>query len=175
MVILEVRRHAERSLTVGGASALTAAGRAAATALGKAGGPFALVVSSPLPRAKETATLIGGRLDAADPALLPDVGGAGIFGDTGTLDGWERVLQRPDARAFGDEQVAAWAALARRVRDGERVLAISHSGLVELPAALIAHTLTVKLAGPAFGFLEGVRVSFEQGTPAAIEVVRVRV
>src|SRR3979490_1597457 len=66
MSILEVRRHAERAM----GTVLTPRGEAPARAL--AGAKYALVVSSPLERAKRTAELIGGRLDATEPGLLPD-------------------------------------------------------------------------------------------------------
>src|SRR5260221_14268387 len=137
MPIVEIRRHAERAL-VSGPPALSPAGRAMAEALGaeltRANGPFALVVSSPLNRAKETATLVGGRLDAVDPALLPDVGGANIFGELATLASWAKVLERQDALTFAKEQVRAWTAIAGRVGAKDRALAISHSGIIHLPA-----------------------------------------
>src|SRR2546430_17495342 len=79
MSVLEVRRHAERGM----ATVLTARGEAAARALH--GTKYALVVSSPLERAQRTAELIAGRLDATEPGLLPDIGGAGVFGSVATL------------------------------------------------------------------------------------------
>lgn len=170
MPLLEVRRHAERALLTRD-SALTEAGRRMAASLG--GGSYALVLSSPLHRAQETARLIGGRLDATDPALLPDIGGSGIFGAAATLGSWAALLrERTDARAFADAQVAAWSAIAKRVREHERVLAISHSGIIDLPALHLAARLGTTIDGPAFGYCEGVRVTFAKGAPVALEVLR---
>lgn len=172
MAVLEIRRHAERVFERGGPSALTSAGRAAAAALGKRSGPFALVVASPLPRAKETAELVGGRLDAVEPALLPDIGGARLFGDTSTLTAWAALLAHDEARQFAEQQVEAWAALANRVGPRERVLAISHSGLIDLPAVHLALALGLALDGPSFGHLEGVCVTYAQSRATTLEVVR---
>src|SRR5438046_3521237 len=104
MSLLEVRRHAERGM----ATVLTPRGEEAARAL--RGTKYALVVSSPLERAQRTAELIGGRLDATEPGLLPDIGGAGGFGSMATLAEW-RVLLRPEpqAGAFPKQHLATCA------------------------------------------------------------------
>ena len=177
MPILEIRRHAERSDKGNDQSALSPAGRAMAEALAKRKEQYALVLSSPLPRAKETAQLIAGRLDAVESGLLPEMGGVigdRIFGELRTLADWGEVLrEREDARAFAAEQLATWAGIARRVKDNDRVLAVSHGGIIELPALTLAERLRTHLAGAAFGYGEGVRVTYAKGTPIAIEVLRV--
>src|SRR2546422_1849508 len=173
MPILEIRRHAERTDRGNEESALSAAGRAMAEQLAKRGGKFALVLSSPLPRAKETAQLIAGRLDATEPGLLPEMGGVigdRIFGEMRTLSDWATVLrEREDARTFASEQLATWSSIARRVGDKDRVLAISHGGIIELPAITLAERLRAHLGGKAaFGYGEGVRVKYAKGSPTAI-------
>ena len=169
MATLEVRRHAERSDRGNEKSALSANGRAMAQGLAQARDAYALVVSSPLPRARETALLIAGRLDAADPALLPEMGGAigdRLYGEMRTLD------ERDEARHVADEQLAAWTRLASRVGDRERVLAVSHGGIIELPALVLAERLRAPLAGAAFGYCEGVRVEYAKGAATKIAVLR---
>jgi broad specificity phosphatase PhoE len=177
MAILEIRRHAERSDRGNDQSALSPAGRAMAEALAKRAGPFGLVLSSPLPRAKETAQLIAGRLDAIDPGLLPEMGGVigdRIFGEMRTLADWAEVLrEREDARKFAAEQLATWARIATRVREKDRVLAVSHGGIIELPAIALAERLRARLDGRAFGYGEGVLVTYKKGAPAAIEALRI--
>src|SRR3977135_2182019 len=104
MSILEVRRHAERAM----GTVLTPRGEATARAV--AGAKYALGVSSTLERAKRTAELIGGRLDATEPGLLPDIGGAGVFGAMDTLAEWRALLRSaPAARTFAHEQLSTWA------------------------------------------------------------------
>jgi len=177
MPIIEIRRHAERSDKGNDQGALSPAGRAMAEALAKRKEKYALVLSSPLPRAKETAQLIAGRLAAVESGLLPEMGGVigdRIFGELRTLADWGEVLrEREDARAFAAEQLATWAGITRRVKDNDRVLAVSHGGIIELPALTLAERLRTRLAGAAFGYGEGVRVTYAKGTPIAIEVLRV--
>jgi len=176
MTLLEVRRHAERSDRGNEESALSENGRAMARALAKRSDRYAFVVASPLPRAKETALLIAGRLDTADPALLPEMGGTigdRLYGEMRTLADWRRLLdERDEARRFADEQLAAWTRLASRVGDRERVLAVSHGGIIELPALVLAERLRTPLTGAVLGYCEGVRVEYAKGAATKIEVLR---
>jgi broad specificity phosphatase PhoE len=175
--VLEIRRHAERTDRGNEQSALSAAGRAMAESLANRAPQFTLVLSSPLPRAKETAQLIAGRLDAVEPGFLPEMGGAigdRIFGELRTLADWAEVLrEREDARKFATEQLAAWARVAMRVGEKDRVLAVSHGGIIELPAITLAQRLRIPLEGASFGYCEGVVVTYAKGVPTTIEVVRV--
>jgi broad specificity phosphatase PhoE len=158
-------------------SALSAAGRAMCERLAKDAPKYALVVSSPLPRAKETAERIAGRLDGVDPGLLPDLGGAAarMFGEMHTLADWARLMREDEAaQRFADEQLPAWARIAGRVAERERVLAVSHGGIVDLPAIVLAARLGTKLDGPSFGYGEGVRVTYAKGAPVKIEALRAR-
>ena len=175
--VLEIRRHAERTDRGNEQSAISAAGRAMAVSLAKRVGPYVLVLSSPLPRARETAQLIAGRLDGTDPGLLPEMGGVigdRIFGEMRTLADWAEVLrEREDARKFATEQLATWARVATRVGEKDRVLAISHGGIIELPALTLAQRLRAPLEGASFGYCEGVAITYARGTPMKIEVVRI--
>ena len=172
MSILEIRRHAERMNLQDNQSALSAAGRAMCERLAKDAPKYALVVSSPLPRAKETAERIAGRLDAVDSALLPDLGGAAarMFGEMKTLADWALLMRTDEAaRRFAEEQLPAWRRIASRVGDKDRVLAVSHGGIVDLPAIVIADKLGTKLNGASFGYGEGVRVTYAKGAPVKVE------
>jgi broad specificity phosphatase PhoE len=71
------------------------------------------------------------------------------------------------------EQLAAWARVAMRVGEKDRVLAISHGGIIELPAITLAQSLRIPLEGASFGYCEGVAVTYAKGMPTKIEVVRV--
>ena len=177
MPVLEIRRHAERTDRSNEESALSVAGREMAKSLAKRAPKFALVLSGPLPRARETAQLMTGRLDAVEPGLLPEMGGVigdRIFGQIRTLADWAEVLrEREDARAFAAEQLAIWARIATRVGQGDRVLVVSHGGIIELPAITLAGRLGKPLAGAAFAYGEGVAITYANGAPASLEVVRV--
>ena len=172
MSILEIRRHAERVNLADNQSALSAAGRAMCDRLAKDAPKYAMVVSSPLPRAKETAERIAGRVDGVEPALLPDLGGAAarMFGEMKTLADWALLMRTDEAaRRFAEEQLPAWARIASRVGDKDRILAVSHGGIVDLPAIVLADKLGTKLSGPSFGYGEGVRVTYARGAPVKIE------
>ena len=177
MPLLEIRRHAERARLKDNESSLSPAGRAMAEGLAKRAPKYALVLSSPLPRAKETAQLIAGRLDGIEAGLLPEMGGVigdRIFGEMRSLDDWEAVLaEREDARAFALEQLQTWARIAARVGDNDRVLAVSHGGIIELPALTLAGRLRAPLRGAAFGYGEGVVVTYAKGAPTKIEALRI--
>ncbi|MDP9245140.1 MAG: histidine phosphatase family protein [Chloroflexota bacterium] len=167
MSILEVRRHAERGM----ATPLTPRGEATARAL--AGTQYALIVSSPLERAKRTAELIGGRLDATEPGLLPDIGGAGVFGPMQTLAEWRALLRSdPKAREFAHEQLNTWARLAARVGPKDRVLAVSHGGIIELPIVALAEELGVQIDGPSFANLDGALITYHKTKRTTLELLR---
>jgi len=175
--IIEIRRHAERTDRGKDHSGLSAAGRAMVESLSRSAPKFTLVLSSPLPRAKETALTIAGRLDAVEPGFLPEMGGVigdRIFGEMRTLADWTEILrEREDARKFATEQLATWARVAMRVGEKDRVLAVSHGGIIELPAITLAQRLRTPLEGASFGYCEGVVVKYVKGAPAKIELVRV--
>lgn len=169
MSLLEVRRHAERAGPTHAGSALSPAGQAMAERLARSAPAYAVVVASPLPRAKETAAIIGGRLDSTDPALLPDLSQLGL---ANTIEEYAALLDQERERALADEQAGAWARIASGAGDGA-ALVITHGGVIELAASRIAQALGTELRGDAFSYCEGVRVRYEQGRPAALEVLRV--
>lgn len=177
MPLLEIRRHAERADPRSNESSLSPAGRAMAESLAERAPKYALVLSSPLPRAKETAQLIAGRLDAAEAGLLPEMGGLigdRIFGEMRRLADWASLLrEREDARAFANEQLQTWARIASRVGEKERALVVSHGGIIELPAIVLAERLAQRLDGRAFGYGEGVLVTYAGGAATKIEALRV--
>src|SRR6266511_4137232 len=129
MPTLDIRRHAQRQDPSDDQSPLSAEGRATCERLAKIAPRYALVVSSPLPRAKETAQRIAGRLDAVEPGLLPDLGShaAELFGELKTIADWARLLHDdPEAKTFAEAQLPTWARIAARVGEKDRVLAVSH-------------------------------------------------
>ena len=148
-----------------------------AESLARRAAKFALVLSSPLPRAKETAQLIAGRLDAVEPGFLPEMGGVigdRIFGEMRTLTDWADILrEREDARKFASDQLATWARVAMRVGENDRVLAISHGGIIELPAITLTQRLRTPLEGPSFGYCEGVAIAYAKGAPRKIDTLRI--
>ncbi|MGH2451455.1 MAG: histidine phosphatase family protein [Candidatus Limnocylindria bacterium] len=177
MPVLDVRRHAQRSDGSGSSSAISPAGRALAERIGKAGPRYALVVSSPLVRAKETAELLGGRLDAVEPGLLPDLSLVltdARYAALRTLGGYDELLVTDtQARTFAEEQLRTWARIVARVGEREHALAVSHGGIIELPAMALARRIRARLSGPPFAHCEGVRVTYGRGEVTRMEILRV--
>jgi hypothetical protein len=98
-----------------------------------------------------------------------------MFGEMHTLADWARLMRNDaSARHFAEEQLPTWARIASRVGDRDRILAVSHGGIVDLPAIAIAARLGAKLDGASFGYGEGVRVTYTKGAPVKIEELRVR-
>lgn len=175
MPVLDIRRHAQRQSLDDQLSALSAAGRQMCERLAKTSPRYALVVSSPLPRAKETAERIAGRLDTVEPALLPDLGShaAQLFGELRTLADWDRLLRdREEAREFAEAQLPAWTRIASRVGERDHALAVSHGGIIELPAVVLMRRLGVPLDGASFGYGEGLRITYAKGAPTKLEILR---
>jgi len=169
MGIVEVRRHAERAGPTEAGSALSAAGRSMAERLSRSAPAYAIVAASPLPRAKETATIIAGRLDVADPALLPDLS---QVVQLRTIEEYVPLAEGARERALAEEQAGAWLRLGRAARD-RRALVITHGGVIELAALRIAKDIGKDLRGNAFSYCEGVCVRYEDGKPTSLEVLRV--
>jgi broad specificity phosphatase PhoE len=77
------------------------------------------------------------------------------------------------AKNFAEEQLPTWARIVSRAGEKDRVLAVSHGGIVDLPAIVIAGRLGTTLHGKSFGYGEGVRVAYAKGAPVKIEELRV--
>lgn len=180
MSILEVRRHSFRKEGSGG-SQLSQRGVDHARAVGATMGPFARVVTSVVPRARETALAMGFAVDyeivtlSADPA---------VYAEAEALRWWE--ADRPfgalaglvlGGGAFGlyaHSLAALWRDVLTPLPPDASALFVGHSGEVE--AALIACFPRADHSawGGAFGPCEGARLAFA-GDPAcfqALELLR---
>ena len=90
-----------------------------------------------------------------------------------TLAEWRALLRsEPKARAFANEQLATWARLAGRVGPKERVLAVSHGGIIELPIVALAEELGLALDGPSFANLEGALITYDRSGRTKLELLR---
>lgn len=172
MRTLEHRRHSRRDPS---GVQLNAAGRALARSVGAILPRFDRVVTSPKPRAIETAERMGRRVDATVPELgtMPD--------DLGVLPGAEAphsfadyarwVRESPIAARYARTQSARWRAELERVPDGGSLLMISHGGVIELGAVAALPRRAATWGGP-LGYLEGVRLTWD-GRWVSGEVLRV--
>ena len=170
MSILEIRRHSFRK--EGGGSQLSQKGVDYAREIGATMGPFARVVTSVAPRARETAIAMGFAVDyeritlSADPA---------VYAEAETLRWWETA--QPFASlaelthgggAFGlyaHSLAALWRDVMTPLSPDASALYIGHSGHLE--TALIACYPNADHAswGSSFAACEGAHLYFE-GNPA---------
>ena len=170
---LEIRRHAERAKERDAHGALSAAGFATARALWREDEHFALVISSPRERARDTAAEITGRVDETAPVL--DVASDEVltqqqYDTLATQEDVARFLgANATARHFAEAQLRHWEATAKRLPDNGRGLVVTHGGNIELPAVLLAADLVARLGRLPLGYCEGVRVHYLYGRAVVLE------
>src|SRR5215467_9161972 len=138
---LEVRRHGRRK--DGGGSQLSQDGVDQARALGSTMGPFACVVTTVVPRARETAIAMGFAVDYEVVTLTQD---ASAFREHQESRWWEsdepfaalaELVARGGPAARGAQTLAAlWRDIIMDIPPATAALFIGHSG--ELEQALVA-------------------------------------
>ena len=140
-------------------------------------GRFDRVVTSPKPRAVETAEALGFTVDAtlAELAEMPD--DAGLAVDTlgpHTFADYVRGVSRSRAMAgYARRQAELMRRELERLPENGRLLLISHGGVIEFGAAA-ARPREARTWGDSLGHLEGVRLSFDRGAWVRGEVLRVK-
>lgn len=179
MRTLEVRRHSVRK--EGGGSQLSQPGVDLARRLGAAVGPFARVVASVVPRARETAIAMG---FAVDYELVTLVAEDESHAELERNRWWESPLPfvalaellaaRGALYRYAHAQAALWRDLMNGIPDGSAALLISHSGEIELALAACFPRADHASWGGPFGHCEGARLTYD-GEPArftACELLR---
>ena len=131
------------------------------------------VVTSPAPRAFETAIAMGFAVDAqADFLWLGDASADVPWPfDPGAVP--EIVRTRPRLAGFTAVLARELLAIAAGLPDGGAALLVSHGGLVELSAAVLLPDADHRSWGPPIGYAEGIRLIFEGGRCTGAEPLRV--
>lgn len=174
MRILEHRRHGER---YPGGTHLSPEGVRNARLVGNSMGPFHRVVTSPRPRAIETAVAMGFAVEYEMPELArfpedlePAPGTMG--GERVPFDAWAHEIKRnPRLREYAATQEFLWRSVLDGVPDGGKVLMISHGGIIEV-GALGADFEEARGLGDGLRYLEGVRLEWTGTRWGRIELVR---
>jgi broad specificity phosphatase PhoE len=173
MRLLEHRRHSLRDPT---SPHLSADGVALAHRVASTLGPFDRVVTSPKPRAVETALAMGFAVDAEVEELgtLPDDLGnlVDAFKPRSFADYAALVGRNPAMARYARGQETFWGHELEALPEGGRLLLVSHGGVIESGAVVAAPT-SAEAWGPTLGPLEGVRLYRDQGRWVRAEVVRV--
>ena len=169
MRMLEVRRHTMRRKP---GQHLSQEGIDLARLVGAESGPYSLVVTSPLPRAVETAIAMGFEVDETEESLGLISSGSGY--------GWPRPFSgvseavRAGGRAakFAREMASVWRSIVERVPESAQALVVTHGGIVELGAVAAVPDQPHETWGDAIECCEGVRLTFDGGFTGC-EVLRV--
>jgi broad specificity phosphatase PhoE len=183
MRTIEIRRHActKKGEGRGKGSHLSTEGVALARQIGGEIGPFDLVLTSPVPRALETAIAMGfavndqpEALGELPPAVLAEIGHHERWA-------WEEpfvrfaywVRQGGATTRLGERQREAWVqALTSAPRD-RRVLIISHGRIIESGLVTCIPDGDFAAWGASFQHCEGVRMTFEEGRFRGVQLLRV--
>jgi broad specificity phosphatase PhoE len=183
MRTIEIRRHAytKKGEARGKGSHLSPEGVALARRVGAGVGPFDLVLTSPVPRALETAIAMGfavnDQLEALgdlSPEVLAEIGHHERWA-------WEEpfvtfahfVRQGGSTARMGERQRQAWVRALEAVPGGGRVLIISHGRIIESGLVSCVPDGDFAAWGAAFHHCEGVRMTFAEGRFQGVQLLRV--
>lgn len=171
---LVVLRHAQRQDTSNNLSHLSRAGVDQARRMSRQVGAFDLVVSSPLPRAIETAIAMGFAVDQEIEllaTLAPEVSSE-VRWDAGYA-AWAQALKRGgETRAYALQLLSLADTLLSSLPDGGTALVLTHGGIVEALAVAAASNANHASWGGAAGYCEGVRLTLQKPNGYTVELLR---
>jgi len=172
MRVIEHRRHSIRDPA---GIHLNARGVELARRVAPSLGRFDRVVTSPKPRAIETAEALGYPVDAvvSGLAVSPDDVGLAIEVLTPrSFADYVRFATRSDAGAeYAREQANLMREQLEQLEEGGRLLMISHGGIIEFGAAAARASDALGWGAP-LGYLDGVRLGLSRGEWVQGEVLR---
>ena len=183
MRTIEVRRHAytKKGEERGKGSHLSPEGVVLARQVGEEIGPFDLVLTSPVPRALETAIAMGFAVND-QPEALGDLSPA-VWEEVRHCERWaweepfvtfaHFVRQGGPTTRMGELQREAWVRALESVPSGGRVLIISHGRIIEAGLVTCIPDGDFAAWGPSFRHCEGVRITFDEGRFHAVQLLRV--
>lgn len=165
MKTLEIRRHSIRKS--GGGSQLSQAGVEYARRLGASLGPFAQVVTSVVPRARETAIAMGFAVDyelvtlASDEDLYAESESSQWWVSSAPFSALAQLIAAQGATwRYGHALVALWRDILTGIPDGAAALVIGHSGDLEIGLVACFPHADHRTWGAPFGVCEGARLTF---------------
>ena len=172
MKTIEIRRHSIRSMD----GKLTEQGLMLARLLGEEMGQFQRVITSPLPRAIQTAEAMGYEVNETADILAGTDAGWDLdcpFGSSFS-EYAQAVRQNNSPDGFYANLLAAfYQKLAESLPEGGAALVINHSGVVEISAAACLPGANLDHLGEHAMYCEGIRLTWENGAFTAAEVLRV--
>jgi broad specificity phosphatase PhoE len=170
MKYLEHRRHTERTRPY---DHLNQAGIDLAKRVAKQTGPFHYTLTSSIPRAVETALVLGYEVNRTDDLLFhykPEL--MGELGNQSFSDISKAIESGRYTDSYSQDHVALLREVLDEVKDGETVLVVSHGCMVEIGLVAMFPDIDRKKWGKPFTYLEGYRVGYENGEFKDPEILR---
>lgn len=172
MKTIEIRRHSLRNRAL---PDLSEEGVALARLVGQEMGKFDRVVTSPLPRAVQTAEAMGYPVDETAELIA-------TYGDSVDLEcPWPASFdeyaaasrQNGPTTRYTQRLADFYAQLVESLPEGGAALVVNHGGVVELSAVACLPTADFSTLGDYIDYCEGVRLSWEDGKFINLQVLRV--
>ncbi len=170
---IEHRRHSMRTKP---GQHLSQAGVDLARRVGEGMSAFDRVYTSTIPRAFETGIAMGYAVDRQIELLASMPSNAEISFDVGFGGFSATIHQHPSSVVanFARELAAFHVNIARSLPDGGRALIISHGGFIEASAVGCMPDADHESWGPSCNYCEGVRLTYDEGSFTACEILRVQ-
>ncbi len=170
MKTIEVRRHSMRFKP---GDHLNQPGVTLARLVGQNLGPFDRVMTSTLPRAIETAIAMGFAVDELNEtmSMMPDQ----IPWPLSPAEYATVIREDEVAARYADQLKDVYIKLADYLLDGRAALVINHGGILELGAIACLPNADHSAWGSHFGYCEGLRLFWENGTFVNGEILRVSI
>lgn len=167
---IEIRRHAERHKP---GYNLNARGVARARNASARDREFALVVTSPLPRAVQTAVAMGHGVDEEDWTMASMGGALNDFPWDVSFDAMQRAIRtNPTAGAWATYLTAQMRSWLTRIDPGESLFVVNHGGIAEACAIGLLGDSDATALGPSLDYCEGVRLEIDGDRVIELRVLR---
>jgi len=174
MRIIEIRRHSIWETADPGHN-LNQQGVSLARLIGEEMGPFDRVITSPLPRAYQTAGAMGYAVDETSELLARLERGLESYIFGGSFREFSTSLhQNTQTKQFGQDLAAFYQQLVKSLPDNGSSLVISHSGIVELSTAACLPESNLSHLGDCVHFCEGVRLRWENDAFTSVEKIKIK-
>jgi len=172
MKTIEIRRHSIRNKP---GQDLSEQGVALARLIGLELGKFDRVVTSPVPRAVQTAQAMGFAVDQQAEIIA-------TFGDDvemecpwpGSFADYAAAYRRGGATsAYAQRLAGFYRQLAESLPEDGSALVVNHGGVVELSAVGCLPTADFSVLGDYLECCEGIRLTWDNGQFTTVQVLRV--
>lgn len=170
MKYLEHRRHTERTRPL---DHINQKGIDLAKKVASRIGPFSYTLTSTVPRAIETALVLGYEVNRTDnllfhykPELMAELGDNSFKAITKAIKAGRYT------HSYAQDQLDLFRDVLEQVDEGESVLVVSHGNMVEIGLTAMFPDSDKSKWGKPFSYLDGYRVGYEKGQFVGPKILR---